>query len=73
MDGTCIRELIELGLVCSNSSSNGSFILTSFGQEVVHFSNDVHVGLLEAVCNKLDLRWHGRLAAAYVQTGKIFF
>ena len=70
LEERCVNELIELAVITSNSaSSNASeHQLTEFGQDVLTCSVDVHLGILETVCSRLNLRWHGRIVAAYVQT-----
>ena len=52
---------------------NACYQLTAFGQEVTRHSLDLHVGMLVAVCARFDLLWHGRIAAAYIQTAQDCF
>ena len=46
---------------------------TDFGRDVLACSVDVHLRILETVCSRFDLRWHGRIAAAYVQRSTYTF
>ncbi len=73
---SCLSELEELGVstICSASSSSScEYRCTAFGEDVISHSVDVHVGVLASVCARLNLPWHGRIAAAYVQTSKDLF
>ena len=71
----CVDELIDLGVIISVSSSSSGceHRLTDFGRDVLLRSIDVPLGILQSVCSRFDLRWHGRIAAAYVQTAKDIF
>ncbi len=44
----------------------GEHILTDFGREVRRHSLDLRLGVLQAVCARFDLGWHGRIAATYI-------
>ena len=67
--------MIELAVITSDSASSSAseYQLTDFGKDVLTCSVDVHLGILETVCSRFDLRWHGRIAAAYVQTSTDIF
>ena len=75
LDKTCVNDLIDLGVITrvSASSSDCEHSVTDFGRDVLTCSTDVHLGILETVCSRLDLAWHGRIASAYVQTARDIF
>ena len=75
LDKTCVNDLIALGVITrvSASSSDCEHSVTDFGRDVLTCSTDVHLGILETVCSRLDLAWHGRIASAYVQTARDIF
>ena len=74
---SCLSELLELGIItncsASSSSTGEQYRCTTFGEDVVSHSVDVDVGVVAAVCARFDLPWHGRIAAAYVQTSREMF
>ena len=70
----CIFELIERAVIASDSASSSALNQwTDFRRDVLTCSVDVHLPILETVCSRLDLRWHGRIAAAYVQRSTYIF
>ena len=75
LDKECVDDLTGIGLISTESSSSSSrrTRLTKFGKEVLDKNIDIHLGILETVCSRFDLRWHGRVAAACIQTGKDIF
>ena len=44
--------------------SDGTYVLTSLGEEVLHTPHDLRASIVSAVCGRFNLPWHGRLAAA---------
>ncbi len=62
--GTRYDDLRRLAVIVQDAE--GERILTDFGREVRRHSLELRLGLLQAVCARFDLGWHGRIAAAYV-------
>ena len=69
------EELEALGLVTLVTAGDlpPTCRLTSFGHEVSQQSFDINLGILSCVCARLGVPWHGRIAAAYLQTGRDVF
>ena len=62
----CCEELSHLGLI--GKCATGNYELTAFGEDVVWDVGDFRGRILSAVCRRFDLGWHGRIAAAFLQT-----
>ncbi len=64
-------ELTALAVIAPKAvwpSSAAAHRLTDFWAEVQRCSLDFSIGILETVCSRFDLSWHGRIAAAYIAT-----
>ena len=75
LEQACTNDLMELGVIIKVYASNNCVEprLSKFGREVLRRSLDVQIGMFECVCARFDFRWHGRIAAAYVQTARDMF
>ena len=61
----CYAYLEYLGVI--HYTSLDHYALTRFGEEVRQQGFDLRSSILATICARVNLPWHGRIAAAYIE------